>query len=147
VLLDCTDNPATRHFLNAYAIAHRIPLVSGGAVRTEGTVGVYGSPLVPAAKPRPASDGSEAGTSTPIRESDQELLDYGPCYACLFPPPPPRGEVSDEQSALQGTGACSDEGVLGVLCGMVGLVMAAEATKVLLQNGEPFDRPLLVRQG
>lgn len=127
LILDCTDNPATRHFLNAYAVAHTIPLVSGGAVRTEGTVGVYGLPLAGA---REVGSGSEGGASG-VHE-----VEYGPCYGCLFPPPPAREEVSDEQAALQGTGACSDEGVLGVLCGLVGLLMATEAIKVLLNIGK-----------
>ncbi|POY73143.1 hypothetical protein BMF94_3836 [Rhodotorula taiwanensis] len=133
LVLDCTDNPATRHFLNAYAAAHQIPLVSGGAVRAEGTVGVFSLP---------ASD------STP----------QGPCYACVFPPsapsppPPIRPEnaseaeqreyerledVYYERLSLSGTGACADEGVIGILCGVVGIGMASEAMRVLLGTAAP----------
>ncbi|KAM0746058.1 hypothetical protein T439DRAFT_330042 [Meredithblackwellia eburnea MCA 4105] len=122
LILDCTDNPATRHFINSYAEAFDIPLVSGGAVRAEGTVGVYGIPF-----PSPSSATS---TSAPNEK--------GPCYACVFPQPPiPDVPLTDEQIALQGTGACSDEGVLGVLCGIVGLVMCSEAIKVLLGTAKP----------
>ncbi|GAA6027156.1 hypothetical protein JCM8097_002438 [Rhodosporidiobolus ruineniae] len=146
LLLDCTDNPATRHFLNAYAVAHRIPLVSGGAVRAEGTVGAYGLPL------RSPGSSAEAGEPAPEQE-------YGPCYACIFPPSPPpspppswnsppaneeerleRERLEDayyEKLSLAGTGACSDEGVLGVLCGVVGIGMAAEAIKVILGTAQP----------
>lgn len=145
LVLDCTDNPATRHFLNAYAAAHQIPLVSGGAVRAEGTVGVFNLP---------ASD------STP----------QGPCYACVFPPsapstpPPIRPEnaseaeqkeyerledVYYERLSLSGTGACADEGVIGILCGVVGIGMASEAMRVLLGTGESARRcpgpPTLIR--
>ncbi|GAA5824234.1 hypothetical protein JCM3770_004341 [Rhodotorula araucariae] len=145
LVLDCTDNPATRHFLNAYAVAHSIPLVSGGAVRAEGVVGAYGLPLTPA----PAIDGTD-DSSRPVR---------GPCYACLFPPAPPppppptfsappvsaaerraRERAHDayyERLSLSGSGACADEGVLGVLCGVVGLGMAGEAVKVLLGTASP----------
>ncbi|CEQ42757.1 SPOSA6832_04609 [Sporobolomyces salmonicolor] len=126
LILDCTDNPATRHFLNAYAVAVGVPLVSGGAVRAEGTVGVYGLPLRGAADER------------------------GPCYACIFPSAPPpapttgethtlshlEADLAAERASLAGTGACADEGVLGILCGVVGLGMAAEAVKVLLGAGE-----------
>ncbi|BGP43689.1 hypothetical protein JCM10449v2_007734 [Rhodotorula kratochvilovae] len=141
LILDCTDNPATRHFLNAYAVAHSIPLVSGGAVRAEGVVGAYGMPLAPA---------PDASSDSPSR---------GPCYACLFPPAPPpppppsfdsppaspaeraeRDRAYDayyERLSLSGTGACADEGVLGVLCGVVGLGMAGEAVKVLLGTATP----------
>ncbi|GAA6017269.1 hypothetical protein JCM10207_003672 [Rhodosporidiobolus poonsookiae] len=141
LILDCTDNPPTRHFLNAYAVAHEIPLVSGGAVRAEGTVGAYGVPL------KPAADAVPGSTS------------HGPCYACIFPPAPPpapapqwdslpaneveRAKREREEDAyyqrlsLAGTGACSDEGVLGILCGVVGIGMAAEAVKMLLGTALP----------
>lgn len=105
--------------MNAYAAAYDIPLVSGGAVRAEGIVGVYNLPL-------PLSP----ELSTPER---------GPCYACVFPPAlKPEIPLSEEQIALQGTGACSDEGVLGILCGMVGISMGAEALRVLLSIGMSF---------
>ncbi|KAK4048630.1 hypothetical protein OIV83_004600 [Microbotryomycetes sp. JL201] len=134
VVLDCTDNPATRHFINAYAAAHQLPLVSGGAVRTEGTVGVFGLPLI-------GGEGAKADT--------------GPCYACIFPASASnegdeteescltqaekelREDLRLERQTLQGTGACSDEGVLGVLCGVVGLQMAAETIRVLLGTAQP----------
>lgn len=134
VILDCTDNPATRNLINAYAVAYNIPLVSGGAVRSEGVVGVYNLPLPPVVVPSsnstsPPPSPSISGRNTPILR--------GPCYACVFPPlgkaDPP---LSDEQIALQGTGACSDEGVLGILCGMVGLSMASETVRVLLSIGK-----------
>jgi len=57
VALDCTDNFETRQALNAACVRHRVPLVSGAAIRLHGQVAVY--------DPRdPAS----------------------PCYACVFPP-------------------------------------------------------------
>ncbi|BGP27853.1 URM1 activating enzyme [Rhodotorula toruloides] len=130
LVLDCTDNPATRHFLNAYAVSKSIPLVSGGAVRAEGTVGVYNLSL----------------SSNP--DANEEPA-RGPCYACIFPPSPPPpappSPLSDpaafdkyyEQLSLGGTGACADEGVVGVLCGVVGLGMVGEAMKVLLGTAQP----------
>ena len=94
-------------------------------MRAEGTVGVYGLRL------GPRQVAGVAATTTPL-----SLDERGPCYACIFPPiPPPNPPLSDEQIALQGTGACSDEGVLGVLCGMVGLSMCSEAVRVLLSLG------------
>lgn len=131
LILDCTDNPATRHLINAYSVKWGIPLVSGGAVRADGVVGVYGLDLKGKGEER--QDGEE---------------EKGPCYACVFPPTAStcsseaRGTESqearerrEEQEALLGTGSCSDEGVLGVLCGTVGLGMAGEALKVLLGKG------------
>lgn len=57
VVLDCTDNFATRHAINRACVAARVPLVSGAAIRLDGQVAVFDS-----------------------RSGDT------PCYACLFPP-------------------------------------------------------------
>ena len=56
-----------------------------------------------------------------------------PCYRCLFPqPPPPEAAPS-----------CSESGVLGVLPGVVGLLQATEAIKLILGIGEPLAGRLL----
>lgn len=57
VVLDCTDNFATRQAVNAACVHHRKPLVSGAAIRMDGQVSVYDT-----------------------RHPD------APCYACIFPP-------------------------------------------------------------
>jgi molybdopterin/thiamine biosynthesis adenylyltransferase len=57
VVLDCSDNFATRQALNAACVRHRVPLVSGAAIRFDGQLAVY--------DPRRADS---------------------PCYACVFPP-------------------------------------------------------------
>ncbi len=57
VVLDCTDNFATRHAINRACVNARVPLVSGAAIRMDGQVAVFD-----------ARSGS------------------APCYACLFPP-------------------------------------------------------------
>ena len=56
-----------------------------------------------------------------------------PCYRCLFPePPPPEAAPS-----------CAEAGVLGVLPGVIGLLQATEAIKLLLDIGEPLRGRLL----
>ena len=57
VVLDCSDNFATRHAINRACVAQRVPLVSGAAIRFDGQISVF--------DPRSADS---------------------PCYACLFPP-------------------------------------------------------------
>jgi molybdopterin/thiamine biosynthesis adenylyltransferase/rhodanese-related sulfurtransferase len=57
----------------------------------------------------------------------------GPCYRCLYPEPTP-AELAP---------SCDDAGVLGVLPGLVGLVQATEAVKVLLGVGRPLVGRLL----
>ena len=52
----------------------------------------------------------------------------GPCYRCLYPEPPPPGLVP----------SCAEGGVLGVLPGMIGIVQATEAIKLITGVGEPL---------
>jgi adenylyltransferase/sulfurtransferase len=61
------------------------------------------------------------------------LVPDGPCYRCLFPEAPEPGEVPD----------CATTGVLGVLPGTVGCLMATEAAKLLLDAGDPLVGRLL----
>ena len=56
VVLDCSDNFATRHAVNRACVAHGVPLVSGAVIRFDGQVSVF--------------DPRQAGS---------------PCYSCLFP--------------------------------------------------------------
>lgn len=58
----------------------------------------------------------------------------GPCYRCLFPEPPPPEAVP----------SCAEGGVLGVLPGIVGLLMATEAIKLLIGRGEALVGRLLL---
>jgi molybdopterin-synthase adenylyltransferase len=57
IVVDCTDNFATRHALNRASVMHRRPLVSGAAIRFDGQIAVF--------DPRRADS---------------------PCYACVFAP-------------------------------------------------------------
>lgn len=56
------------------------------------------------------------------------------CYRCLFPAPPPPGEVP----------SCAEAGVLGMLPGMVGTIQATEAVKVILDIGQTLSGRLLL---
>jgi adenylyltransferase/sulfurtransferase len=58
----------------------------------------------------------------------------GPCYRCLYPEPPPPGEVP----------SCAEGGVLGILPGLIGCIQATEAVKLLLGRGEPLVGRLLL---
>ncbi len=60
--------------------------------------------------------------------------DEGPCYRCLYPTPPPPGEVP----------SCQEAGVLGVLPGIIGSIQAVEAIKLLVGIGEPLIGRLLL---
>jgi sulfur-carrier protein adenylyltransferase/sulfurtransferase len=61
------------------------------------------------------------------------LPHQGPCYRCQVPEPPPP-ELAP---------SCSEAGVLGVLCGIVGSIQAMEAVKLLLGIGDSLAGRLL----
>ncbi len=52
----------------------------------------------------------------------------GPCYRCMFPEPPPPGMVP----------SCAEGGVLGVLPGIIGVMQAIEAVKLIVGIGDPL---------
>lgn len=56
------------------------------------------------------------------------------CYRCLFPTPPPPGEVP----------SCAEAGVLGMLPGLVGSIQATETVKQILGVGESLSGRLLL---
>jgi MoaD family protein len=58
----------------------------------------------------------------------------GPCYRCLYPEPPPPGLVP----------SCAEGGVLGVLPGIIGIIQATEAIKLILGAGQPLVGRLLL---
>lgn len=70
LILDCTDNPATRYLISDTAVLTGKPLVSASALKTEGQLMVLNNP--------PRLPGDKEG---------------GPCYRCVFPKPPPADSV------------------------------------------------------
>ncbi|MGQ0765346.1 MAG: molybdopterin-synthase adenylyltransferase MoeB [Gemmatimonadota bacterium] len=58
----------------------------------------------------------------------------GPCYRCVYPEPPPQGSVPN----------CAEAGVLGVLPGVMGMLQATEAIKILLGEGRVASGRLLL---
>ena len=60
--------------------------------------------------------------------------EYGPCYRCLYPEPPPPGMVP----------SCAEGGVLGVLCATIGSIQTTEAIKLLTGIGEPLVASLMI---
>jgi adenylyltransferase/sulfurtransferase len=58
----------------------------------------------------------------------------GPCYRCLYPEPPPPGLVP----------SCAEGGVLGVLPGIIGVIQATEAIKLIAGLGEPLIGRFLI---
>lgn len=60
-----------------------------------------------------------------------------PCYRCIFREAPPAGQVP----------SCSEAGVLGALCGMVGSLQATEVIKEILGIGQGLAGALIICDG
>lgn len=104
VVINGSDNFPTRYLVNDACVLLGKPLVDGSIFRFEGQVTVY----------------------TPANG--------GPCYRCLYPDPPPPGEVP----------SCAEGGVLGVLPGVIGSLQALEAIKLILGKGDVLSGRLLL---
>ncbi len=103
LIVDGTDNFATRYLVNDACVLLGKPYVWGSIYRFDGQASVF-------------------------------WAEYGPCYRCLYPEPPPPGMVP----------SCAEGGVLGVLCGSVGSIQVTEAIKVLTGIGTPMVGRLMV---
>ena len=114
VVVDACDNPLTRYLLNDACILGDKRLVSGSAMGTEGQLTVYNY-LAP----------DRNGCVKAKRNA---------CYRCLYPKP-----NSDE-----GSKSCSDNGVLGPVPGLIGILQALEAIKVATGIGNIMSDRLLM---
>lgn len=106
VVIDGSDNFATRYLVDAACLRLGLPLVYGAVERFTGQVSVFDA-------------GRQRGRA--------------PCYRCLFPEPPGADAAPN----------CAEAGVLGVLPGLVGMLQATEALKLVLGIGEPLVGRLL----
>jgi molybdopterin/thiamine biosynthesis adenylyltransferase/rhodanese-related sulfurtransferase len=103
LIVDGTDNFATRYMVNDACVLLNKPYVWGSIYRFDGQASVFWS-------------------------------EYGPCYRCLYPEPPPPGMVP----------SCAEGGVLGVLCASIGSIQVNEAIKLLIGIGEAIVGRLMI---
>jgi adenylyltransferase/sulfurtransferase len=103
LIVDGSDNFATRYLVNDATVMLGLPNVYGSVYRFEGQASLFDARR-------------------------------GPCYRCVFPQPPPPGAVP----------SCAQAGVLGVLPGIIGLIQATEAVKLIAGIGESLLGRLLL---
>ena len=72
-------------------------------------------------------------TFVPTTAAKKLGIEPGPCYRCLYPEPPPPHLAP----------SCSEAGVLGILPGVIGVMQATEAVKLILGRGQPLVGRLL----
>ncbi|MCA1984565.1 MAG: adenylyltransferase/sulfurtransferase MoeZ [Nocardioides sp.] len=117
LIVDGTDNFATRYLVNDAAYFLGIPYVWGSIYRFDGQASVFAAGLRNSKNEELAAAAADA-----------------PCYRCLYPEPPPPGMVP----------SCAEGGVLGVLCASIGSIQVNEAIKLLAGIGEPLVGKLMV---
>lgn len=103
IVIDGSDNFATRFLVNDVCVRLQKPLVYGSVQKFEGQASVF--------------DATQ-----------------GPCYRCLFPELPGPGMGAN----------CAEAGVLGVVPGLIGMIQATEALKLILGKGQTLLGRLLV---
>jgi adenylyltransferase/sulfurtransferase len=103
LIVDGTDNFATRYLVNDACVLLGKPYVWGSIYRFDGQASVF-------------------------------WAEYGPCYRCLYPEPPPPGMVP----------SCAEGGVLGVLCASIGSIQVNEAIKLITGIGESLAGRLMI---
>jgi len=106
LIIDASDNFATRYLINDACVILNKPFVSGAIHGFEGQVSVFN-------------------------------YKDGPTYRCLFPSAPEQGNIPD----------CNENGVLGVIPGIIGTLQALEAVKVITHTGEIMSGVLLLYSG
>jgi len=104
LVADGCDNFATRFIVNDACYAAKRTLVSAAVLRFDGQLATF----------RPHEG--------------------GPCYRCLFPTPPPTGEVP----------TCAEAGILGAVAGTMGALQATEILKEILGIGRSMAGRLTI---
>ena len=99
IVINGSDNFPTRYLVNDACVILGKPLIDASIFRFDGQVTVY------------------------------DTANGGPCYRCLYPDPPPPGEVP----------SCAEGGVLGVLPGIIGSLQAVEAIKLIVGLGTSLN--------
>jgi molybdopterin-synthase adenylyltransferase len=103
VVIDGSDNFATKFLLNDACVINKVPLIHAGVVR------YYGQIM----------------TIIPHQSA---------CYRCIFPEPPPANSIPN----------CQEAGILNTVAGIIGLIQATEAIKLIINAGKLLTNRLLV---
>ncbi|MEW6025787.1 MAG: ThiF family adenylyltransferase [Planctomycetota bacterium] len=121
LVIDGSDNFGTKFLLNDACVMNNIPLIHAGVLRYTGQI----MTIIPS-NPPDRRAGSQLAISNPQWASA--------CYRCIFPEPPPANSVP----------TCQEAGILNTVAGIIGLVQATEAVKIIIGAGKPLVNKLLI---
>jgi sulfur-carrier protein adenylyltransferase/sulfurtransferase len=136
VVVDGTDNFPTRYLVNDACVLLGKPNVYGSILRFEGQATVFNykggwqrATAWETADPEQRAKMRRDGTDWVY---DPEMP--APNYRDLYPDPPPPGMVP----------SCAEGGVLGILCGIIGVIQATETVKIILNQGRTLSGRLVL---
>ena len=143
-IVDASDNPQTRYIMNDACILANKPLVSGSAMGTEGQLTVYNYQPTATATATADSDNvtptssaennNDNGGGRGILCSTKQQQQRTACYRCLYP----------KSTTTDGCKSCSDNGVLGMVPGVIGILQAVEVIKILTDIGHVMHDQLVM---
>jgi sulfur-carrier protein adenylyltransferase/sulfurtransferase len=136
VIVDGTDNFPTRYLVNDACVLLGKPNVYGSILRFEGQATVFN--YKGGWQRTEAWNKANAEERVKLRkDGDDWLYDSempAPNYRDLYPDPPPPGMVP----------SCAEGGVLGILCGIIGVIQATETIKIILGQGRSLSGRLML---
>jgi sulfur-carrier protein adenylyltransferase/sulfurtransferase len=136
VIVDGTDNFPTRYLVNDACVLLGKPNVYGSILRFEGQATVFN--YKGGWQRTEAWHNANAEQRVKLRKDgedwcyDSEMP--APNYRDLYPDPPPPGMVP----------SCAEGGVLGILCGIIGVIQATETIKIILGQGRSLSGRLML---
>ncbi len=136
VTVDGTDNFPTRYLVNDACVLLGKPNVYGSILRFEGQATVFN--YKGGWQRTEAWNKANAEERVKLRKDGNDWL-YdsempAPNYRDLYPDPPPPGMVP----------SCAEGGVLGILCGIIGVIQATETIKIILGQGQSLSGRLML---
>ncbi len=136
VIVDGTDNFPTRYLVNDACVLLDKPNVYGSILRFEGQATVFN--YKGGWQRTAAWDQANAEERAKLRKNGEDWF-YdnempAPNYRDLYPDPPPPGMVP----------SCAEGGVLGILCGIIGVIQATETVKIILGQGRSLSGRLML---
>jgi sulfur-carrier protein adenylyltransferase/sulfurtransferase len=136
VIVDGTDNFPTRYLVNDACVLLGKPNVYGSILRFEGQATVFnykgGWQRTEAWHKANAEERAKLRKDGEDWHYDSEMP--APNYRDLYPDPPPPGMVP----------SCAEGGVLGILCGIIGVIQATETVKIILGQGRSLSGRLML---
>lgn len=148
IILDCTDNVASRYLISDGCAILKKPLVAGAAIGFDGQLTTYcwdstrkgvqdETNKLQIDNVQNEDKNCDSKTLHPLDRLSDAGMERGPCMRCIFPSPPPANTV----------GSCDTAGVLGPVPGTIGVLQAMETIKIIAMGLPNYSGRMLFYSG